>query len=69
MGLCEPYKNVSSDSEYFVIPHLPGEVKKTRKHVPAFVKNKQNSKEFTKLLGGSKGITGEELWGGCQQLL
>ncbi|BFG41882.1 hypothetical protein CerSpe_281560 [Prunus speciosa] len=34
----EPFKNTSSDSEPFVIPDLPGEIKMTRAQVPDFVK-------------------------------
>ncbi|RYR54145.1 hypothetical protein Ahy_A06g029398 isoform A [Arachis hypogaea] len=36
MGLYEPHKNVSSDSDSFLVPCLPGEIKMTRKDVPAF---------------------------------
>ncbi|XP_008245758.1 PREDICTED: scopoletin glucosyltransferase-like [Prunus mume] len=34
----EPFKNTSSDSEPFVIPNFPGEIKMTRAQVPDFVK-------------------------------
>ncbi|XP_015950322.1 scopoletin glucosyltransferase [Arachis duranensis] len=34
--LYEPHKNVSSDSEYFVIPNLPDEIKMTRMQMPPF---------------------------------
>jgi len=37
--LYEPYKNVSSDEEPFVLPYLPHEVKFTRLQLPAFVRN------------------------------
>ncbi|KAK7400762.1 hypothetical protein VNO78_12068 [Psophocarpus tetragonolobus] len=37
MRLYEPYKNVSSDSESFVIPNFPGEIKMKRLQVGEFV--------------------------------
>ncbi|XP_061354570.1 scopoletin glucosyltransferase-like [Gastrolobium bilobum] len=37
--LYEPHKNVSSDSEPFVIPHLPGEIKMTRMVLPDYFKS------------------------------
>jgi len=42
MRLYEPFKNVSSDSETFVISNLPGEIKMTRLQMPPF----EISKEF-----------------------
>ncbi|KAL1352528.1 hypothetical protein HN51_016522 [Arachis hypogaea] len=54
MGLYEPHKNVSSDSDSFLVPCLPGEIKMTRKDVPAFITNKENSTEFVKLLEDAK---------------
>ncbi|CAJ2650215.1 unnamed protein product [Trifolium pratense] len=36
MRLYEPLKNVFSDSETFVIPNLPGEIKMTRLQIPPF---------------------------------
>ncbi|KAK7400760.1 hypothetical protein VNO78_12066 [Psophocarpus tetragonolobus] len=39
----EPYNNVSSDSELFVIPNLPGEIKVTIMQVAPLAKNKQKS--------------------------
>ncbi|KAF7810998.1 scopoletin glucosyltransferase-like [Senna tora] len=40
VGLHKPYKNVSSDSEPFVIPNLPGpEIKMTRTEIPEFIMN------------------------------
>ncbi|RDY03272.1 Scopoletin glucosyltransferase, partial [Mucuna pruriens] len=32
--LHEPHKKVSSDSEYFSIPNLPGEIRMTRNQLP-----------------------------------
>jgi UDP-N-acetylglucosamine:LPS N-acetylglucosamine transferase len=40
--LYEPFKNVSSDSEPFVIPNLPGEIKITKLQIPPF----ENLKEI-----------------------
>ncbi|PQM40091.1 scopoletin glucosyltransferase-like [Prunus yedoensis var. nudiflora] len=36
--LYEPFKNMSSDSEPFVMPNLPGEIKMTGAQVPYFLK-------------------------------
>ncbi|KAI9180154.1 hypothetical protein LWI28_001813 [Acer negundo] len=36
MMLYEPYKHVSSDSEPFVVPGLPGHIKLTKKQLPEF---------------------------------
>ncbi|XP_061367878.1 scopoletin glucosyltransferase-like [Gastrolobium bilobum] len=49
MRLYEPYKNVSSDSESFVIPNLPGEIKMTRLQVPPFQRNPEST-GFIRLL-------------------
>ncbi|XP_057419823.1 scopoletin glucosyltransferase-like [Lotus japonicus] len=46
MSLHEPYKSVSSDSELFVIPHLPGEVKMTRLQVSEFFSNDAETNNF-----------------------
>ncbi|KAG2685453.1 hypothetical protein I3843_10G119100 [Carya illinoinensis] len=46
--LYEPYKNVSSDSEPFVIPTLPDEIKLTKKQLPDFVTSSVET-EFGKL--------------------
>ncbi|CAJ1939539.1 unnamed protein product [Sphenostylis stenocarpa] len=47
--LYEPYKNVTSDSEPFVIPNLPGEIKMTRMQVSPHVMSDE-SPGVTKLL-------------------
>ncbi|QCD83296.1 UDP-glucosyl transferase 73C [Vigna unguiculata] len=49
MGLYEPYKNVSSDSEPFLIPNLPGEITITRMQVSPHVMSNE-SPGVTKLL-------------------
>ncbi|XP_047168263.1 scopoletin glucosyltransferase-like, partial [Vigna umbellata] len=49
MGLYEPYKNVSSDSEPFLIPNLPGEITMTRMQVSPHVLSDE-SPGVTKLL-------------------
>ncbi|GMN37685.1 hypothetical protein TIFTF001_007013 [Ficus carica] len=41
--LHEPYKNVSSDSEPFMIPNFPDEIELTRSRVADFVKNDDGS--------------------------
>ncbi|KAK7379890.1 hypothetical protein VNO78_34165 [Psophocarpus tetragonolobus] len=43
MRLYEPYNNVSSDSELFVIPNLPGEIKMTKVQVPPFITCKEET--------------------------
>lgn len=49
LKLYEPHKRVSSDSEPFSIPDLPGEIKLTRMQMPEFVR--QNADNYmTKLL-------------------
>ncbi|BBH09610.1 hypothetical protein Prudu_022158 [Prunus dulcis] len=45
----EPFKNISSDSEPFVIPDLPGEIKMTRAQVPGFIKDNIEN-DLTRLL-------------------
>ncbi|KAI3413106.1 Glycosyltransferase [Psidium guajava] len=37
MGLYRPQERVSSDSETFLVPHLPGEIKLTRTQLPEFL--------------------------------
>ncbi|KAK7368242.1 hypothetical protein VNO80_10266 [Phaseolus coccineus] len=49
MGLYEPYKNVSTDSEPFLIPNHPGEIKMTRMQVSPHVMSDESS-GVTKLL-------------------
>ncbi|XVE93406.1 hypothetical protein REPUB_Repub01dG0189400 [Reevesia pubescens] len=45
----EPYKKVESDSEHFVIPNLPGNIKLTKKQMPdVLTQNIEN--DFTKLV-------------------
>ncbi|KAH7515579.1 hypothetical protein FEM48_Zijuj10G0041600 [Ziziphus jujuba var. spinosa] len=49
--LYAPHKNVSSDSEPFVITNLPGDIQITRDQMPDFQKNddhEDNEKPFTK---------------------
>nr|XP_023912781.1 scopoletin glucosyltransferase-like [Quercus suber]XP_023913374.1 scopoletin glucosyltransferase-like [Quercus suber] len=57
MRLYEPHKKVSSDSEVFVIPNFPGEIKLTRKQLPNFTQQEVET-DITKLL---KEITEAEL--------
>ncbi|CAB4290533.1 unnamed protein product [Prunus armeniaca] len=45
----QPFKNMSSDSEPFVIPNLPGEIKMTRAQVPYFLKENIEN-DFTQLM-------------------
>ena len=54
MELYEPYKNVSSDSECFVIPNLPGEIKLTRMQVPPSGLNNDATNPITRLLQEAK---------------
>ncbi|KAF5444356.1 hypothetical protein F2P56_036841 [Juglans regia] len=49
----EPYKKVSSDSEPFVIPTLPDEIKLTKKQLPDFVTSSVET-EFGKLFKALK---------------
>uniref|UniRef100_A0A6N2KAB7 anthocyanidin 3-O-glucosyltransferase n=1 Tax=Salix viminalis TaxID=40686 RepID=A0A6N2KAB7_SALVM len=52
--LYEPHKQVSSDSEPFVVPNLPGDIiKLTRKQLPASVREDVEN-DFTKLVKASK---------------
>ncbi|KAH7567636.1 hypothetical protein JRO89_XS07G0109100 [Xanthoceras sorbifolium] len=53
MTMCEPHKQVSSDSEPFVVPGLPGDIKLTRKQLPDFMKSNEET-DFTKMLKDSK---------------
>ncbi|XP_062024890.1 UDP-glucose flavonoid 3-O-glucosyltransferase 7-like [Rosa rugosa] len=50
--LYQPHMKVSSDSEYFVIPNLPHEIKSTRNQVPAFL-NVDSKTELFKLVKAS----------------
>ncbi|TKY71267.1 Scopoletin glucosyltransferase [Spatholobus suberectus] len=45
--LYQPHKNVSSDSDPFLIPHLPGEIKITRMALPDYVKTDEET-DFTR---------------------
>lgn len=45
----EPYKKVSSDSEQFLVPNLPGDIKLTKQHLPAFVTGDVET-DFSRLL-------------------
>ncbi|KAJ6299034.1 hypothetical protein OIU76_020083 [Salix suchowensis] len=45
----KPFKEVSSDSELFVVPELPGEIKFTSKQLPDFMKQNVET-EFTRLI-------------------
>ncbi|KAJ6302502.1 hypothetical protein OIU77_016570 [Salix suchowensis] len=45
----KPFKEVSSDSELFVVPELPGEIKLTSKQLPDFMKQNVET-EFTRLI-------------------
>ncbi|KAF7811003.1 Scopoletin glucosyltransferase [Senna tora] len=47
MRLHKPYKNVLSDSEPFVIPDLPGEIKMTKMELPSFVDDEHWEKMST----------------------
>ncbi|KAK9942040.1 hypothetical protein M0R45_007730 [Rubus argutus] len=51
--LHEPYKSVSSETEPFVIPNLPGGIELTRSQVPDFVKNNVVN-DLTQLLKDAK---------------
>ncbi|KAF7811007.1 scopoletin glucosyltransferase-like [Senna tora] len=53
LNLYQPYKNVSSDSEPFVIPNLPGEIKMTRMAFPEYVKSDDDN-ELTRVLKESR---------------
>lgn len=43
-----PYKKVSSDSEHFVIPSLPHEIKLTRDQLPLYVKQESEAANFAR---------------------
>ncbi|KAK1559583.1 hypothetical protein Q3G72_016056 [Acer saccharum] len=58
MMMYEPYKQVSSDSEPFVVPGLPGDIKLTKKQLPEFMLSNDDENEFAKLL---KKTNGEDL--------
>ncbi|KAJ7946078.1 Glycosyltransferase [Quillaja saponaria] len=47
--LYEPHKSVSSDSEPFVIPNLPDEIKMTRMQLPSLAKTNGQSEYLNKL--------------------
>ncbi|OAY39232.1 scopoletin glucosyltransferase [Manihot esculenta] len=49
----KPHKKVSSDSEPFVVPHLPGDIKLTRKRLPDTVRQEVET-ELTKLVEASE---------------
>ncbi|KAL4296661.1 hypothetical protein GQ457_12G018420 [Hibiscus cannabinus] len=48
---CEPHKNIISESETFVVPQLPDEVKLTRSQLPDIVKGRN---KFSELFGKLK---------------
>ncbi|KAJ4716279.1 Glycosyltransferase [Melia azedarach] len=49
VALYQPHKKVSSDSEPFVIPNLPGDIKLTRNQLADFVKQDVGETSFIKL--------------------
>ncbi|XP_021298085.1 scopoletin glucosyltransferase-like [Herrania umbratica] len=51
--LYEPHKKVQSDSEPFVVPNLPGDIKLTKKQLPDYVKQDAET-DFTKMVKASK---------------
>ncbi|KAI9402655.1 hypothetical protein POPTR_001G303000v4 [Populus trichocarpa] len=51
--LYEPHKKVSSDSEPFVVPDLPGDIKLTKKQLPDDVRENVEN-DFSKFLKASK---------------
>ncbi|XVE93398.1 hypothetical protein REPUB_Repub01dG0188600 [Reevesia pubescens] len=53
MRLYEPHKKVGSDSEPFVVPNLPVDIKFTKKQLPDYMKEVVES-EFTKMMKASK---------------
>ncbi|KAL5788263.1 hypothetical protein ACOSP7_005212 [Xanthoceras sorbifolium] len=53
MMMYEPHKQVSSDSEPFAVPGLPGDIKLTRKQLPDLMKSNEET-DFTKMLKDSK---------------
>ncbi|KAF2294729.1 hypothetical protein GH714_015765 [Hevea brasiliensis] len=46
MRLYQPYKKVSSETDPFIIPNFPGQIKLTRKQLPDFVKEETSFAEF-----------------------
>ncbi|WRX13232.1 hypothetical protein QQP08_005719 [Theobroma cacao] len=53
MRLYEPHKKVQSDSEPFVVPNLPGDIKLTKKQLPDYMKQDAET-DFTKMVKASK---------------
>ncbi|XVE93404.1 hypothetical protein REPUB_Repub01dG0189200 [Reevesia pubescens] len=53
MRLYEPHKKVQSDSEPFLVPNLPGDIKFTKKQLPDSMKQDVET-DFTKLVKASK---------------
>ncbi|XP_015865655.2 UDP-glucose flavonoid 3-O-glucosyltransferase 7-like [Ziziphus jujuba] len=51
----KPYKSVFSETEPFIIPNLPGEIKFTRNQLPDFVKNDEET-EFTEVYKAAKEV-------------
>ncbi|XP_022762344.1 scopoletin glucosyltransferase-like [Durio zibethinus] len=49
----EPHKKVQSDSEPFVVPNLPGDIKLTRKQLPDFMKQDVEA-DFSKMIKAVK---------------
>ncbi|KAI9182162.1 hypothetical protein LWI28_022682 [Acer negundo] len=49
LSMYEPQKQVSSDSELFVVPDLPGDIKLTRNQLPDYMKSNGET-DFTKML-------------------
>ncbi|TXG54094.1 hypothetical protein EZV62_019350 [Acer yangbiense] len=53
MTMYEPHKQVSSDSEPFLVPGLPGDIKLTRKQLPDMMRSNAET-DFTRMLKASK---------------
>ncbi|XWS39923.1 hypothetical protein CRYUN_Cryun18bG0096500 [Craigia yunnanensis] len=53
MRLYEPHKKVQSDSERFVVPNLPGDIKLTKKQLPDYMKQDIET-DFTKMIKAVK---------------
>ncbi|TXG64259.1 hypothetical protein EZV62_011253 [Acer yangbiense] len=53
MTMYEPQKQVSSDSEPFLVPGLPGDIKLTRKQLPDMMRLNEGT-DFTRMLKASK---------------
>ncbi|KAF7840808.1 scopoletin glucosyltransferase-like [Senna tora] len=49
----EPHMKVSSDSEPFVVPNLPGEIEFTRNQIPSFMKLEKEESEISKVFKAS----------------